>query len=116
MPTRRRSSIRSKLRLSTLCEMNDSTTIDPRSGLVLFTCCFALFIVTLDNSVANVALPSIQRSLHAGPQELQWIVDSYILVRGSLMMSAGAVADRVGRRRLFRLGLMVFAVASLACS
>jgi EmrB/QacA subfamily drug resistance transporter len=83
---------------------------------LLLTCCMALFIVTLDNSVANVALPDIQRDLGASAAALEWIVDAYVIVRGSLMMSAGAIADRIGRRRLFRIGLVVFALASLACS
>jgi EmrB/QacA subfamily drug resistance transporter len=84
--------------------------------LVLFTCCFALFIGTLDNTVANVALPSIQHDLKASVQDLQWVVDAYVLVRGSLLFSAGAVGDKYGRRRIFQIGLVIFGIGSLLCS
>jgi EmrB/QacA subfamily drug resistance transporter len=83
---------------------------------VLFTCCFALFIGTLDNTVANVALPSIQHDLKASVQDLQWVVDAYVLVRGSLLFSAGAVGDKYGRRRIFQIGLVIFGIGSLLCS
>jgi EmrB/QacA subfamily drug resistance transporter len=66
--------------------------------------------------VANVALPSIQSSLHGNLQALQWVVDAYVLVRSCLLLSAGALADRFGRRRLFQLGLASFGVGSILCS
>jgi EmrB/QacA subfamily drug resistance transporter len=84
--------------------------------LLLFTCCLAIFITTLDTTVANVALPSIHRSLGASPQELQWVIDAYILVRASTLFTAGAIADRFGRRRTFQTGLLVFGIASLLAS
>jgi EmrB/QacA subfamily drug resistance transporter len=87
-----------------------------RQYIILFTCCFALFIGTLDNTVANVALPSIQRDLGASVQDLQWIVDGYVLVRGALLFSGGAVGDRFGRRRIFQAGLILFGAGSLLCS
>ncbi|HET8672884.1 MAG TPA: MFS transporter [Thermoleophilaceae bacterium] len=91
--------------------------VDGRGRTVLlFTCCLALFISTLDNTVANIALPSIQRSLHGNLQALQWVVDAYVLVRSSLLLSAGALADRFGRRRLFQLGLLGFGAGSVLCS
>ncbi|HEY2635947.1 MAG TPA: MFS transporter [Solirubrobacteraceae bacterium] len=83
---------------------------------VLATCCLALFITTLDNTVANVALPSIGRDLHASAEQLQWVVDSYIVVRGCLLLSAGALGDHFGRRRVFQLGLAGFGFGSLLCS
>jgi EmrB/QacA subfamily drug resistance transporter len=89
-------------------------TVGPRLALV--TACLALFVSTLDNTVANVALPQIGRSLHAGSVELQWVVDSYLVVRGCLLLSAGALSDRFGRRRTFVFGLGVFGVGSLLCS
>lgn len=92
------------------------TATETHRYLILFTCCFALFIGTLDNTVANVALPSIQRDLKASVQDLQWVVDAYVLVRGSLLFSAGAVGDRFGRRRIFQIGLVVFGVGSLLSS
>jgi EmrB/QacA subfamily drug resistance transporter len=87
-----------------------------RRRILLFTCCLALFISTLDNTVANVALPSIARSFTASTSDLQWVVDGYIVVRGCLLLSAGAAGDRFGRRRVFRLGLAGFGLGSLLCS
>jgi EmrB/QacA subfamily drug resistance transporter len=84
--------------------------------LVLVICCFSLFIVGLDSTIVNVALPSIGRDLHASVAGLQWIVDGYTLVLASLLMLSGATADRVGRRRTFQVGLAVFTVGSGLCS
>lgn len=87
-----------------------------RARMVLVVCCLALFISTLDNTVANVALPSIGKDLHAGTSALQWVIDGYIVVRGCLLLSAGALGDRFGRRRLLQSGLIVFGAGSLLCS
>ena len=76
---------------------------------------FALFMIMLDNTVVNVALPSIQRSLDAGLSQLEWIVNAYVLTFAVLMLSGGKLADLLGRRRIFLLGLAVFTGASLAC-
>ncbi len=84
--------------------------------LVLATCCMSLFIVGLDVTVVNVALPSIQHELHASVSGLQWVVASYSLVIASLLMLAGSTADRVGRRRTFQTGLALFTGGSLLCS
>jgi EmrB/QacA subfamily drug resistance transporter len=84
--------------------------------LVLATCCMSLFIVGLDVTVVNVALPSIQHELHASVSGLQWVVASYSLVIASLLMLAGSTADRVGRRRTFQTGLGIFTIGSLLCS
>jgi EmrB/QacA subfamily drug resistance transporter len=87
-----------------------------RRVTVLCICCLSLLIVSLDNTVVNVALPTMARGLHASVAGLQWIVDSYILVQASLMMFAGATADRFGRRRVFVTGLSVFTAGSALCS
>jgi EmrB/QacA subfamily drug resistance transporter len=87
-----------------------------RRTLVLVICCFSLFIVGLDSTIVNVALPSIGRELHASVAGLQWTVDAYTLVLASLLMLSGATADRVGRRRTFQVGLAVFTVGSGLCS
>jgi EmrB/QacA subfamily drug resistance transporter len=93
------------------------TDLDRRHRvLVLAICCMSLFIVGLDNTIVNVALPSIRRDLHASVSELQWTVDAYTLVLASLLMLAGSTADRVGRVRVFQVGLAVFTLGSLACS
>jgi EmrB/QacA subfamily drug resistance transporter len=84
--------------------------------LILAICCTSLFIVGLDTTIVNVALPSIGRDLHAGVSGLQWVIDAYILVLASLLMLSGSTADRVGRRRTFQTGLALFSLGSLLCS
>jgi EmrB/QacA subfamily drug resistance transporter len=83
---------------------------------VLAICCMSLLIVGLDNTIVNVALPSIGRDLHASVSGLQWTVDAYTLVLASLLMLSGSMADRVGRKRVFALGLILFTLGSLLCS
>src|SRR5215472_11811818 len=87
-----------------------------RRLLVLAICCMSLFIVGLDVTVVNVALPSIGREFHAGVSGLQWTIDAYTLVLASLLMLSGSTADRVGRRRTFQTGLAIFTLGSLLCS
>ncbi|MFF0432251.1 MFS transporter [Streptomyces sp. NPDC004327] len=87
-----------------------------RQRLVLAICCMSLLIVSLDNTALNVALPALQRELHASVAGLQWIIDAYTLVLASLLMLAGSTADRIGRRRVFATGLVVFVLGSLLCS
>lgn len=84
--------------------------------LVLAICCTSLLIVSLDNTVLNVALPSMQRDLNASLAGLQWTIDAYTLVLAALLMLAGSTADRIGRRRVFMAGLVVFTVGSVLCS
>jgi EmrB/QacA subfamily drug resistance transporter len=76
----------------------------------------SLLIVGLDLTIVNVALPSIGRQFHASVSGLQWTIDAYTLVLASLLMLSGATADRLGRRRVFRIGLAVFTLGSLLCS
>jgi EmrB/QacA subfamily drug resistance transporter len=83
--------------------------------IVLLTMCFALFMAMLDNTVVNVALPTISRELGAGVSGLQWIVDGYVLAFATLLLTGGIAGDRYGRRRMFLSGLTVFTLASLAC-
>jgi EmrB/QacA subfamily drug resistance transporter len=87
-----------------------------RRLLVLTVCCSSLFIVGLDATIVNIALPSIQRDLHAPVSGLQWTVDAYTLVVASFLMLAGSTGDRVGRRRTFQVGLATFTLGSLLCS
>jgi EmrB/QacA subfamily drug resistance transporter len=84
--------------------------------LVLGVCSLSLFMVTLDNTIVNVALPSIQREFRASVSELQWVADAYLVVIAALLLFGGSLGDRFGRRRILRTGLVVFAVGSLACS
>ncbi|BCY14831.1 MFS transporter [Actinoplanes sp. L3-i22] len=83
---------------------------------MLAVCCTSIFLVGLDTTVVNVALPSIGRDLGLGIRELEWTVDAYTLVLAGLMITSGALADRVGRRRIFRLGLVLFALGSAGCA
>jgi EmrB/QacA subfamily drug resistance transporter len=83
---------------------------------ILLICCTSLFIVGLDITVVNVALPTIGRDLDAGISGLQWTVAAYTVVMASLLMFSGSMADRFGRKRIFVTGLTVFSAASLLCS
>jgi EmrB/QacA subfamily drug resistance transporter len=87
-----------------------------RRLLILGICSMSLLIVGLDSTIVNVALPSIAHSLHAGFSGLQWTVDAYTLVLASLLMLSGSTADRIGRRRVFQLGLALFSLGSLLCA
>ena len=80
--------------------------------LALAVLCVSLLIVTLDNTVLNVALPTLVRDLHATTTELQWIVDAYVMVFAGLLLVAGSLADRIGRKRVFLAGLAAFAAGS----
>ena len=86
-----------------------------RKWLTLASVSFGLFMIMLDNTVVNVALPSIQQDLDADLSELQWIVTGYALTFASLMLVGGKVADAYGRRRIFVTGIVVFTTASLLC-
>ncbi|MFF4817758.1 MFS transporter [Kitasatospora sp. NPDC001309] len=88
----------------------------PRPWLVLAICCMSLLMVSLDITILNVALPAVRSDLHTSVSGLQWTVDAYTLVLASLLMLSGSTADRIGRRRVFRIGLVVFGAASLLCS
>jgi EmrB/QacA subfamily drug resistance transporter len=87
-----------------------------RRLLVLAVCCMSLLIVSLDVTALNVALPSLQRDLGAGVSGLQWTIDVYTLVLASFLMLAGSTADRLGRRRVFRTGLVIFIAGSVLCA
>ncbi|MFE9623245.1 MFS transporter [Streptomyces sp. NPDC006527] len=87
-----------------------------RRLVVLAICCMSLLIVSLDNTVLNVALPAMERDLHATTAGLQWTIDAYTLVLAALLMLAGSTADRIGRRKVFLAGLVVFSAGSLLCS
>src|SRR3979411_446102 len=76
--------------------------------------CFALFMIMLDNTVVNVALPSIQRDLHATLSSLEWTVNAYTLTFAVLLVTGGRLGDIFGRRMVFLFGVVVFAIASAA--
>jgi EmrB/QacA subfamily drug resistance transporter len=87
-----------------------------RRLLILSICCLSLLLVGLDSTIVNVALPAIHRSFHASLAGLQWVIDAYTLVIASLLMLAGSTADRVGRRRIFQIGLVSFTFGSALCA
>ena len=87
-----------------------------RRYVVLAICCSSLFIVGLDATIVNIALPAIQHDLHAPVSGLQWTIDAYTLVVASFLMLAGSTGDRIGRRRTFQMGLAVFTIGSGLCS
>ena len=83
---------------------------------VLLICSSSLFIVYLDSTILNVALPTLQRDLHASISGLQWVADAYLLAVSSLLLLSGSAADRLGRKRVFLVGLAGFGLGSLLCS
>src|SRR5947208_8619750 len=83
--------------------------------VVLLTMCFALAMAMLDNTVVNVALPTISKDLGTGVSGLQWIVDGYVLAFASLLLTGGILGDRYGRKKMFLGGLALFTLASLGC-
>ena len=87
-----------------------------RRLLVLVICSMSLLIVGLDVTIVNVALPAIHHSFHSSLDGLQWTIDAYTLVIASLLMLAGSTADRIGRKRVFIAGLIVFSLGSLLCA
>jgi EmrB/QacA subfamily drug resistance transporter len=92
---------------------DDARSGQPGPGLLLI--CAAQFILQLDFSIVNVALPTIQADLHMAAAQLQWVVTGYAVTFGSLLLVGGRLADRLGRRRMLVRGLIIFAVASVAC-
>jgi EmrB/QacA subfamily drug resistance transporter len=92
--------------------LETQTTTGARRGLVLTLACAAMAMVGLDTAIVNVALPSIQRDLDVGPGTLQWVVVAYGLLLGGFLLLGGRLADQLGRRRIFVLGLTIFTAAS----
>ena len=90
-----------------------TTTVPPaRRGLILGAVCLSAFAINIDTTIVNVALPSLTRQLHAGTTDLQWVVDGYSLSFSALVLAAGSLGDRYGRRPALLIGLVGFAVAS----
>src|SRR4051812_1763940 len=86
-----------------------------RQRLTLTVVCAATAMLMLDIAVVNTAVPAIARDLHAGFQSIQWIVDAYTVALAATVLTAGSLADRLGRRRTFGVGLVLFTVMSAAC-
>jgi MFS family permease len=86
-----------------------------RKWWTLLAGCIAIFMLLLDVTIVNVALPSIERDLGADFSDLQWVIDAYALTLAGFVLAAGSLADKVGRRLVFMLGLAIFTASSLAC-
>src|SRR5271156_5051510 len=83
-------------------------------GLILLSLLVASFVINLDTTIVNVALPTLVRELHASNSQLQWVVDAYNLVFAALLLASGSLSDRIGRKGMLLAGLAVFGVASVA--
>jgi EmrB/QacA subfamily drug resistance transporter len=86
-----------------------------RRGIILATCCLSLFVIFMDVTIVNVALPAIRASFHATTATLQWIIDGYTIVIAAFLLLAGSMADKFGRRRVFQCGMIVFCIGSALC-
>lgn len=87
-----------------------------RRHAILAICCLSLFLVSLDSSIVNVALPAMGRDIRADVADMQWIIDAYTLPLASLLILGGSLGDRYGRKPVFMAGLSLFALGSLLCS
>src|SRR5664279_5994207 len=85
-----------------------------RRWWILLVLCMSLLVITLDNTILNVALPTLVRDLHATNSQLQWMVDAYTLVFAGLLLTAGSLGDRFGRKGALQVGLIIFGIGSLA--
>ncbi|MEU7220791.1 MFS transporter [Nocardia iowensis] len=94
--------------------MESNVVRDPRRWWILGVLCLSLLVLMIDGTVLNLAIPSLIRELNATPSDVQWILDGYVLVFAGLLLTAGSLSDRFGRRRMLIIGLAVFGVASLA--
>src|SRR4051794_32204661 len=86
-----------------------------RKWWTLLLVSIATFMLLLDVTIVNVALPDIQRELHASLSSLQWVVDAYSLMLAAFLLTAGSLGDRLGRRRVFTIGFGIFTFASFLC-
>jgi EmrB/QacA subfamily drug resistance transporter len=92
----------------------DAATISARRWWILGVLCLSLLVIGLDNTILNVALPTLVRDLHASGSQLQWIVDAYTLVYASILLTTGSLGDRFGRKGALNAGLAIFGLGSIA--
>jgi MFS transporter, DHA2 family, multidrug resistance protein len=93
-----------------------ATSVDRRRWAILGVLCLSLFLVVVDNTIVNVALPTLSRELGASTSQLQWIVDAYSLVFAGLLLAGGSLGDRYGRKGALQIGLLFFAAMSLVAA
>src|SRR5436305_14714178 len=109
--------MRSDLREHRCHQENDGAAAPrTRQAAALLSVCLGFFVIQLDFTIVNVALPAIQREIGGSLAGLQWVVDAYTLALAAIMLTAGSTADRVGARKIFTLGLAAFAAGSAACA
>ncbi|MGF6886672.1 DHA2 family multidrug resistance protein-like MFS transporter [Nocardia sp. GAS34] len=99
--------------MQTLDSTAAAVTRNPRRWLVLAVLCLSSLVLVIDNMVLTVAIPQISTSLHAGAQQIQWVIDAYLLVFAGLLLTSGSLSDRFGRRLVMIIGLVLFGAASL---
>ncbi len=97
-------------------EMFPTKSTSRRRWLILCICCLSILLVALDLTIVNVALPSLQHDFNTDVTGAQWTIDGYTLVLASLLLFGGSLGDKIGRRRVFQTGLVIFALGSLLCS
>ena len=97
---------------TTVSPPTDSPAGHPRRWAALAVACLAVFVTVLDGTIVNVALPSLSAELGATTRQLQWIVDAYLLVFTGLLLAAGGLGDKFGRKRALMIGLVVFGATS----
>src|SRR5713101_8895029 len=90
-------------------------SVAERKWWTLVTVCVGTFMLLLDVTIVNVALPKIQAGLGSSFTDLQWVIDAYSLTLAALLLTSGSLADLLGRRRIFAIGLVIFSAASLLC-
>src|SRR5580700_9240435 len=95
--------------------MDDKELVKPKTYVPLIALCLGFFMVIIDVTIVNVALPSMQKSLNTTVSGLQWIVDGYTLTFACLLLTAGNLGDRFGAKNAYLFGLMLFITASLGC-
>jgi EmrB/QacA subfamily drug resistance transporter len=93
--------------------VNSNTVRDPRRWWILAALCLALLVLVIDNMVLNLAIPSLNQEMGATPSDIQWIIDAYVLAFAGLLLTAGSLSDKYGRRRFLIIGLAFFGGASL---
>ena len=99
----------------TVAEREPAASPETNRWLVLVLVCLAQFMVVLDATITNVALPSIQRDLAFSAADLQWVINGYTLLFGGFLLLGGRAGDLVGRRKMFLAGVTLFSFASLLC-
>src|SRR5438105_14772443 len=98
-----------------LCRRRRPILGDMRKWSPLIAVCLGTFMLLVDVTIVTVALPVLTRDLHSSLSDLQWVLDGYALALAALLLGLGSVADRLGRKAVYLVGLVVFALASLAC-